>query len=66
MMFPVHCPRHDSTVLLTRSNTIGFWNGPEGPVLRWRCHCGQEGFIDRRGSHADPVERDDCDSVPAA
>jgi hypothetical protein len=62
----VHCPRHDSPVLLTRRNTIGFWNGPDGPVLRWRCRCGQEGSLDRLGSHADPVDQKACCSAPAA
>ena len=56
MTFSVHCPVHESTVLLTRRNAISFWNGPSGPVLRWRCRCGHEGFLDRHGSHADPVE----------
>ncbi|MFN3257976.1 MAG: hypothetical protein ACE37B_20035 [Ilumatobacter sp.] len=53
MMFSVFCPTHDSRVLMTRRNAISFWNGPDGAVIRWRCNCGHEGFLDHRGSHAD-------------
>ncbi len=53
MMFTVHCPLHEATVLLTRRNVVGMFDGPLGPVLRWRCNCGAEGFLDRRGSVAD-------------
>ena len=66
MMFSVHCPRHGSPVLLTRRNTIGFSNGPNGPVLRWRCECGQEGTLDGRGSHADQLDHKVRCDAPAA
>ena len=53
MMYAVFCPTHDSRVLMTRRNTTNFWNGPDGPVMRWRCECGQEGTLDRHGDRAD-------------
>jgi hypothetical protein len=53
MMFSVFCPTHDARVLMTRRNTIGLWNGPDGSVIRWKCSCGHEGFLDHAGSHAD-------------
>lgn len=55
MMFSAFCPTHDSRVLLTRRNVIGFDNGPNGPVLAWRCECGHEGLLDRDGSLARPA-----------
>ena len=54
MMFAPFCPTHDTTVLMTRRNVLSFWNGPEGPVIHWKCNCGQEGFMDRHGATADP------------
>ena len=53
MMFAVHCPRHQSTVLMTRRNAVSFWNGPDGPVIRWKCRCGHEGLLTRHGSTPD-------------
>lgn len=55
MMFSVFCPTHDSRILMTRRHALSLWNGPGGPVIRWRCDCGQEGFLDRDGSHPDPA-----------
>lgn len=55
MMFSVFCPTHDSTVLMTKRNALGFWNGENGPVIHWRCNCGHEGTLDRNGSHARPT-----------
>lgn len=55
MMFAAFCPSHGTRVLMTRRNVIGFANGLDGPVLRWRCTCGHEGFLDRDGSHADTI-----------
>ncbi|MEL6892668.1 MAG: hypothetical protein AAFP84_13805 [Actinomycetota bacterium] len=52
MMFAAFCPTHDARVLLTRRNVLSFWNGPDGPVVQWKCTCGHEGFLDRTGSHA--------------
>jgi hypothetical protein len=54
MMFSAFCPTHDTRVLMTRRNIVDFWNGDDGPVIRWRCTCGQEGFIDHRGDRPDP------------
>jgi hypothetical protein len=61
MMFAVKCPTHGSTVLLTRRNVLSFWNGPDGPVISWKCNCGHEGFLDRRGSHPDPTRENDAE-----
>ncbi|WP_040492123.1 hypothetical protein [Ilumatobacter nonamiensis] len=52
MMFSAFCPTHDSTILMTRRNVIGFANTEHGPVLQWRCNCGQEGVLGRHGSTA--------------
>lgn len=52
-MFSVFCPTHDARVLMTRRNAVSFWNGPNGSVIRWKCGCGHEGFLDDTGSHAD-------------
>lgn len=54
-MFSVFCPTHDARILLTRRNALDFWNGPDGPVIRWRCNCGHEGILTRDGSVADPT-----------
>ena len=53
MMFSAFCPTHDARVLMTRRNLIGFENGPDGAVIRWRCNCGHTGVIDRNGDSAD-------------
>ena len=55
MMFSAFCPTHDSTVLMTRRNVVGFDDTEQGSVLRWRCTCGHEGTLDRTGSHAEPT-----------
>ncbi len=56
-MFSTFCPTHDTTVLLTRRNVVGFDNTLDGSVLRWRCECGHEGTLDRNGSHAEVAPR---------
>ena len=38
---------------MTRRNVTDFTNSDDGPVLRWRCHCGHEGTLGRHGSVAD-------------
>ena len=53
MMFSAFCPVHDARVLLTRRNVLSFWNGDNGPVIRWKCTCGHEGFLDHHGDRAD-------------
>lgn len=55
MMFSAFCPTHDTTILMTKRNVLGFDSADDGPVLRWRCSCGHEGTLDRGGSHADPA-----------
>ncbi|MFK7919376.1 MAG: hypothetical protein AB8G14_14970 [Ilumatobacter sp.] len=57
MMFAPFCPTHDTEVLMTRRNVLSFWNGPDGPFVRWKCNCGHEGTMGPDGSIADPVER---------
>ena len=52
MMFAPFCPTHDTTVLMTRRNVMGFWNGPDGPVIHWKCTCGHEGISGRTGDVA--------------
>ena len=66
MMFSVFCPTHDSRVLLTRRNAISFWNGPDGPVLQWKCSCGHEGFLDHNGQTTDCVGCDADATAPVA
>lgn len=55
MMFAPFCPTHDSTVLMTRRNVVGFANSPDGPVIHWRCNCGHEGIMSRSGAAAAPA-----------
>ncbi len=40
---------------MTRSNAISFWNGDEGPMIRWKCSCGHEGTVGPDGSQPDAV-----------
>jgi hypothetical protein len=49
MMFSVQCARHGSEVLLGARNVFGFTNTDEGPVIAWRCDCGQVGLLGRLG-----------------
>ena len=63
-MFSAFCPTHDARVLLTRRNVTGFWNGPDGPVLTWRCECGHEGHLDRDGAHAVRAEAPTTSALP--
>jgi hypothetical protein len=53
MMFSAFCPTHDSSMLMTRRHVIDFWNGDDGPVIRWRCDCGHQGILGRHGSIPD-------------
>ena len=52
MMFSAFCPTHDTTVLMTKRNVLGFANTDNGAIIHWRCNCGHEGILDRNGSHA--------------
>ncbi len=63
MTFSVFCPTHDTRVLMTRRNILGFWNSPDGPVIQWKCNCGHEGFLDRNGTAVDCA---DCDAGATA
>lgn len=42
-MFSVHCPRHNSEVLLTESRIRSIHTSDDGVVVRWSCWCGQPG-----------------------
>ena len=46
-MFEVHCTSHGSRVLLDSSRIESVRNTPEGPVLDWRCWCGERGSLVR-------------------
>ena len=53
-MFEVHCQSHGSRVLLDSSRIESVRNTPEGPVLDWRCWCGERGSL-VRGTSTRPV-----------
>jgi hypothetical protein len=63
MMFAPFCPTHHSKVLMTRRSVLSFWNGPDGPVIRWKCTCGHEGFLDRNGDEAACVTADTLEEM---
>lgn len=46
-MFDVYCARHGSRVLLTESAIFGLADTETGPVLAWKCRCGQVGLLGR-------------------
>jgi hypothetical protein len=48
---------------MTRRNVLSFWNGPDGPVIRWKCTCGHEGFLDRNGDEAVCVTADTLEEL---
>jgi hypothetical protein len=64
MMFAAFCPTHDAEVLMTRRNVLSFWNGPDGPVIQWKCNCGHEGFLDRHGNTAACVAVETSEEMP--
>jgi hypothetical protein len=49
MMFTVQCARHGCEVLLGARNVFGFTDTDDGPVIAWRCDCGQVGLLGRLG-----------------
>jgi hypothetical protein len=53
-MFEVFCHAHGSRVLLDSSRIESVRNTPQGPVLDWRCWCGEHGSL-VRGAHPRPV-----------
>ena len=57
MMFSAFCPTHDTRVLMTRRNVLGFWNGPDGPVILWKCNCGHDGFVEKATRVRDVTRR---------
>lgn len=63
MMFAPFCPTHDTNVLMTRRNVLSFWNGPDGPVIRWKCNCGHEGIMNADGSTADASQTGDAAAI---
>ncbi len=48
---------------MTRRNVLSFWNGPDGSVIRWKCTCGHEGFLDRHGDSSDCVSHDEAAAI---
>jgi len=40
-MFAPYCARHRSRVLLGYESVINIENGPLGPTILLRCHCGE-------------------------
>ena len=44
-MFQIHCPRHQSRVLLGSRAVEALVNTPDGVVVHWRCHCGATGTL---------------------
>ena len=55
-MFEIFCPSHGSRVLLDHSRIDALRTTPEGPVLDWRCWCGERGSLvgGRRPPLAEP------------
>lgn len=44
-MFSVHCPRHDSDVLLGERHIESLRNTATGIEVRWTCSCGHRGIF---------------------
>jgi hypothetical protein len=42
-MFSVHCPRHETEVLLSESRIIGLDTSGDRMTVRWVCWCGHQG-----------------------
>jgi hypothetical protein len=66
MMFSAFCPTHNSRILMTRRNAIGFWNTADGPVIRWRCNCGHQGVLTGDGAVAGRINTKVPGTEPAA
>ncbi|HEV7762509.1 MAG TPA: hypothetical protein VGO78_26050 [Acidimicrobiales bacterium] len=47
-MFSVHCPRHNSEVLLGNSRLRGIDQSDGRMTVRWECYCGHRGSHHRR------------------
>jgi hypothetical protein len=47
-MLSVHCPRHNSEVLLSNSRVRGIDQSDGGMTVRWECYCGHRGTHHRR------------------
>jgi hypothetical protein len=45
-MFDVHCPRHQTRVLLGSRSVDALEHTPDGIVVHWHCHCGATGTLD--------------------
>jgi hypothetical protein len=56
-MFEIFCRSHGSRVLLDHSRIEALRTTPDGPVLDWRCWCGERGSL-VRGRQAPVPERD--------
>jgi hypothetical protein len=44
-MFEIYCPAHEARVLLDTSRIEGLRTTPDGPVVDWRCWCGERGSL---------------------
>jgi hypothetical protein len=44
-MFQVFCIAHRSRVLLDARRIEGLHNTTRGPVIAWRCYCGEQGTL---------------------
>jgi hypothetical protein len=44
-MFQVFCIAHRSRVLLDARRIEGLHNTTRGPVIVWRCYCGERGTL---------------------
>jgi hypothetical protein len=42
-MLSVHCPRHDSEVLLGNNRIRGIDRSDGRLIVRWECYCGHRG-----------------------
>jgi hypothetical protein len=55
-MFDIHCPRHQSAVLLGPRAVEALENTDDGVVMHWRCRCGETGtLVLGRRSESRPV-----------
>jgi hypothetical protein len=44
-MFALHCPRHQTRVLLGARSIDSVVNTDAGIVVHWHCHCGWRGTV---------------------
>jgi hypothetical protein len=44
-MFSIHCPNHQTEILLGPRAIEAMVDTAEGIALHWRCHCGARGTL---------------------